>query len=133
MHLPKQGLLIFFIVSTHSLFAQDAFLLKQLKESDHLRTVMKPDSANGGMGRWLKKKPMLSRSLPLAEDFYSLAFKGPGTASIDPTKSISGKGSIVLETPTSLAVKNPSNRSYGVAEVIRPLKGENLGAYNRIG
>jgi len=131
MHLPKQGLLIFFIVSTHSLFAQDAFLLKQLKESDHLRTVMKPDSANGGMGRWLKKKPMLSRSLPLAEDFYSLAFKGPGTASIDSTKSISGKGSIVLETPTSLAVKNPSNRSYGAAEVIRPLKGENLGAYNR--
>ncbi len=131
MHLPKYGLFIFFLVSTHSLFAQDALLLKQLEESDHLRTIMKPDPSNSGMGRWLKKAPTLSRSLPLAQDFYSLTFKGPGTASVDLTKSVSGNGSVVLETPTSLAVKNPTNRSYGAAEVIRPLKGENLGAYNR--
>ncbi len=131
MHLSKQGLLIFFILSTHFLFAQDALLVKQLNESDHLRTVMKPDSANSGMARWLKKKPTISRSLPLAEDFHSLTFTGPGTASIDQANTISGKGSILLETPTSLAVKNPTNRSYGAAEVIRPLKGENLSAYNR--
>ncbi len=94
-------------------------------------TTMKADSTDMGITRWLKKKVEQSRVLPLAADINSLQIKGPGTISIDPTKTVSGKGSIVLETPTSLAVKNPTNRSYASAEVIRPLNGEDLRAYNR--
>ncbi|HQU58549.1 MAG: hypothetical protein KDD02_21485 [Phaeodactylibacter sp.] len=37
----------------------------------------------------------------------------------------------MLETPTSLGVKNPTNRAYAFAEVIRPLPGEDLREYNR--
>jgi len=124
-------LLPFTILCAIPAIAQDAALLKQLEQSSYLRTVMKADSANGGIERWLKKKVELSRNLPLADDFNTLVHKGPGNITIDHSNTVSGKGSILLETPTSLPVKNPTNRSYAFAEVIRPLKGENLEAYNR--
>ncbi len=111
--------------------AQDAALLKQLEQSEQLRFVMKADSADAGMGRWLKKKVEKYRVLPLADDFSALKLNGPGTMQVDHANTVSGKGSILVETPTSLGVKNPSNRSYGAAEVVRPLKGENLEGYNR--
>lgn len=110
--------------------AQD-LLTQQLKESRNLTYVMKEDSTLGGMSRWLRKPVEKSRDLPLASDFSALELKGPGTLTIDSRRTISGKGSVVIETPTSLGTKNPSNRSYASAEVIRPLKGEDLGAYNR--
>ncbi len=37
----------------------------------------------------------------------------------------------MLETPASLSVKNPTNRAYASAEMIRPLQGEDLREYNR--
>jgi hypothetical protein len=111
--------------------AQDASLLKQLAQSDNLRFVMKADSANAGMGRWLKKKVEFSRALALVDDFNALRTKGPGTIKTDHALTISGKGSILLESPSSLSVKNPSNRSYASAELIRPLPGENLEGFNR--
>ena len=111
--------------------AQDVALQKQLAQSRYLTYIMKADSANMGMTRWLQKKVQQSRILPLADDKDTLLIKGPGTIRIDKTKTISGKGSVVIETPTSLAVKNPTNRSYAFAEVVRPLKGEDLRAYNR--
>jgi len=92
---------------------------------------MHADSTDGAMQRWLQKKVQSSRELPLAEDFNALQQKGPGTIKIDHSHTLSGKGSILLETPTSLPVKNPTNRSYASAEVVRPLKGENLDGYNR--
>ncbi len=104
---------------------------KQLEQSGYLRTVMKIDSANSGMQRWLQKRVEKSRELPLGDDFNALIIKGPGTIEVDHGNTISGKGSILLKTPTSLSVKNPSNRSYAFAEVVRPLKGENLQGYNR--
>ncbi len=111
--------------------AQESLLQKQLEQSGHLTSLMKADSADMGMTRWLEKKISQSRSLPLADDADALLIKGPGTIRIDKTKTVSGKGSILIETPTSLAIKNPTNRSYASAEVVRPLKGEDLRAYNR--
>ncbi len=134
MHVYKNCtvlLLLLGILCTKPASAQDAALLKQLQQSDYLRTVMKADPANGGMQRWLQKKVELSRDLPLATDFNALVHKGPGNITVDQSNTISGKGSILLEMPTSLAVKNPTNRSYAFAEVIRPLNGENLNTYNR--
>lgn len=110
--------------------AQD-LLKRQLAESGQLGRLMREDPADGGMSRWLKKPVQGSRDLPLATDFSSLRLAGPGTLAIDSKHTHSGKGSVVIETPTSLGVKNPSNRSYASAELIRPLKGEDLRGYNR--
>jgi len=46
--------------------------------------------------------------------------------------TVTGEGSILLETPTSPGVKTPNNRSYASAEMIRSLDNENLESYNRI-
>jgi hypothetical protein len=123
--------IIFSLTFSHSK-GQDKLLIRQLQQSQYLKFVMKPDSADMGFIRWQKKKVLKSRVLPLATDFSALKMKGPGTIKVVNDVSVSGKGSILLETPASLAVKNPSNRSYAFAEVIRPLKNENLGSYNRI-
>ena len=131
MHRIK-GLLM--LIATYWLspaMAQDANLMKQLQQSSYLGIAMKADSADMGITRWLKKKVEKSRGLPLAADFNSLKHTGPGTIQIDHNNTISGKGSILLETPTSLPKKNPTNRAYAFAEVIRPLKGEDLRGYNR--
>src|SRR5258706_10853838 len=130
---PRLRLLLLFISTywVNPVIAQDAKLIKQFQQSNYLEYTMKADSANAGITRWLKKPVEKSRILPLAADFNSLKTKGPGTIKIDRVKTISGNGSILLETPTSLAKKNPTNRSYAFAEVIRPLKGEDLSAYNR--
>jgi len=111
--------------------AQDAHLIKQLEQSNYLRATMKADSANMGITRWLKKPVEKTRNLTLAADFNSLKHTGPGTIQIDHNNTISGEGSILLETPTSLLKKNPTNRAYAFAEVIKPLKGEDLRDYNR--
>ena len=111
---------------------QDNLLMRQLKASENLKTIMKPDSADMGFTRWQNKVVNNSRVLPLAIDFASLKLKGPGTLKVDKTQTISGQGSVVLDAPSSLAVKNPSNRSYAFAEMIRPLKNENLTSFNRI-
>jgi len=118
-----------FIISSSS-FAQNT-LQKQLVQSQYLRFTMKADSADMGFTRWEKKKATTTRDLPLATDFNALQLKGPGSISIDKTHTVSGKGSIVITTPSSLAVKNPTNRSYAFAELVRPLNKENLYAYNR--
>ena len=65
--------------------------------------------------------------LPLVSRFNDLKIKGPGSLKIEKNITVSGEGSILLETPTSLAVKNPTNRSYATAEMIRPIDNENLG------
>jgi hypothetical protein len=111
--------------------AQDTTLQKQLEQSQYLRTIMKNDPANAGLTRWLKKPVEKSRTLPLAEDFYALKISGPGSIHINHDIAKSASGSILLETPASLAIKNPTNRSYASAEMIRPLNGENLTGYNR--
>ena len=123
--------LIFATSVINTAYAQDITLLKQLEQSQDLRYTMKADSSVAGLTRWLQKNVEQSRVLPLATDFYSLKTSGPGTIQIEPTLTKSGKGSILLETPTSLGVKNPSNRSYAFAEMIRPLKGDDLSAFNR--
>lgn len=123
--------LLFSMYRVNPLKAQDAALIKQLEQSSYLKYTMKADSTHAGIARWLKKPVEKSRSLPLAADFNSLKTNGPGTIKIDRTKTTSGNGSILLETPTSLAKKNPTNRSYAFAEVIRPLNGEDLREYNR--
>jgi hypothetical protein len=93
---------------------------------------MKPDSTDMGFVRWQKKKTIKSRVLALASDFSALKLNGPGELKLEKQITISGKGSILLETPTSLATKNPSNRSYASPEMIRLLNHENLKDYNRI-
>ena len=111
--------------------AQDTSFLKQLEQSQYLKKVMAVDPTDAGLTRWAKKKVERSRSLPLSEDFNALKITGPGTLQIDHHVTRSNTGSILLKTPASLPVKNPSNRSYAFAEMIRPLQGEDLRGYNR--
>ncbi len=111
--------------------SQNNALQKQLEQSEYLTRIMKEDSSNSGMTRWLQKEVQKSRILPLAEDFEALKKTGPGTIKINHKIARTEKGSILLETPSSLAVKNPTNRSYASAEMIRPLNGEDLSEFNR--
>jgi hypothetical protein len=113
-------------------FGQDESFRKQLRESRSLKTVMQPDSSTMGFIRWKNKKIIHSRDLSLTSDFNSLRQQGPGTLRVEKQISVSGKGSVLLETPTSLAVKNPTNRSYAFAEMVKPLNNEDLKDYNRI-
>jgi len=133
-HMKLVTIIGVFILGLHSRHAlcQESLLVRQLKQSQNLRFVMKPDSADMGFTRWQKKEVHQSRVLPLATDFGALKMKGPGILKIDKNVSVSGAGSVVLEAPASLAVKNPSNRSYAFAEMIRPLASEDLTKYNRI-
>lgn len=128
------GIVFLLIISPFlitKVLAQETILNNQLAQSQYLQTIMKADSTNAGLTRWLKKKVLLSRILPLTADFNALKTSGPGTIQIERTISKSGNGSILLATPASLGVKNPTNRSYASAEMIRPLKGENLNGFNR--
>lgn len=111
--------------------AQDSSLLKQLEQSKYLKKIMETDSTNMGITRWLNKKVFKTRTLPLAGDFFGLRIKGPGTVKIDKIISRSQEGSILLEAPSSPGSKNPSNRNYASAEIIRPLNRENLEDFNR--
>jgi hypothetical protein len=120
-----------FILTAEKATAQDAALQTQLEQSQYLRTIMKNDPASAGLTRWLKKPVEQSRILPLADDFYALKINGPGTIHINHDIAKSASGSILIETPASLAIKNPTNRSYASAEMIRPLNGENLTSFNR--
>lgn len=72
--------------------AQDAHLIKQLQQSNYLNVIMKADSADMDITRWLKKPVEKSRILPLATDFNSLKHTGPGTIKVDHDKTISGEG-----------------------------------------
>lgn len=110
---------------------QDAALSNQLEQSRYLRYPMQEDTAFAGMTRWMQKKVMRSRVLPLAEDFSHLKLKGPGTLKTEDTRTRGRQASVLLETPTATGVKNPTNRAYAFSEVIRPLPGEDLRAYNR--
>src|SRR6478672_3564326 len=98
-----------FSVIIHSSSAQNVLLQQQLQQSQYLRFTMKPDSTEMGFTRWEKKKATSIRNLPLATDFQSLQVKGPGTVRIDKSNSVSGQGSVVITTPSSLARKNPTN------------------------
>jgi hypothetical protein len=111
--------------------ALDPKLEAQLRQSRNLRVTMKADPADAALTRWYAQEVVRSRELPLVDDFDALRVAGPGTLSIDKELTVSGKGSVRLETPTSLAIKNPTNRNYALSEVIRPLDGENLAAWNR--
>ncbi|UBM58013.1 glycoside hydrolase family 9 protein [Marinilongibacter aquaticus] len=113
--------------------AQDRAFEEQLAASRNLKEIMKPDSSSMGFTRWAKKKVELSRALPLEEDFEALRLKGPGVLKAVKDVSVSGEGSsLLLDAPSALGKKNPTNRSYAFAEVVRPLDKENLEGYNRI-
>ena len=47
--------------------AQTSKLQRQLEQSEYLTYTMKPDSADAGLTRWLRKKPSLSQELELAK------------------------------------------------------------------
>lgn len=112
--------------------SQDSLFIRQLKQSHYLQILMKPDSATMGFTSWKKKEIVRSTPLPLVSRFNDLKIKGPGSLKIEKNITVSGEGSILIETPTSLAVKTPNNRSYASAEMIRPLDNESLESYNRI-
>ncbi|MBW7459404.1 hypothetical protein K0U00_35650, partial [Paenibacillus sepulcri] len=90
------------------------------------------DESDSAYERWRKKPILKSRELQLCENFDTLIQKGPGTIHRDFTNTISGKGSVRLDTPTSTAVKRPNNRRYDEPGILFPLQHENLYEYNRI-
>jgi hypothetical protein len=109
----------------------DVKLARQLEDSRYLRFIMKPYLEDAGLTRWQEKEVLTSRSLPLAADIEALRVTGPGTLHIDRNVTISGNGSVRVDSPTSLAKKNPSNRAYATAGIVRPLDKEDLRDYNR--
>jgi hypothetical protein len=88
---------------------QDSLIIRQLEQSHHLQTLMKQDSATMGFTSWKKKEIIRSMTLPLVSRFNDLRIKGPGTLEIAKDITVSGEGSILLETPTSLAVKKSND------------------------
>jgi hypothetical protein len=122
---------MFCIISPHAI-SQDTLLMRQLEQSHYLMTTMKPDSGSMAFTRWKKKQPVRSKELPLISSFNDLKIKGPGSLKIAKAETVSGEGSILLETPASLAVRMANNRSYASAEMIRPMDSVNLENYNRI-
>ena len=109
----------------------DARLEQQLRQSGNVHRIMKADPAYAGLTRWEAKPVLASRPLPLAENFERLRHTGPGTISVDTAVTISGKGSVRLDTPAELEKKNPTNRNYATPEIIFPLDGEDLRDFNR--
>ena len=109
----------------------DTALVRQIRESYQVHRIMREIPGRSGMERWLAKPVLESRELPLVEDFAALRHTGPGTISPDFTVTRSGKGSVHLDAPASLAKKSPDNRNYGMPDIIRPLDGEDLRAWNR--
>ena len=127
----RSHLVLVLILLAFSSTAQPEILERQLAASRNLSRVMTPDSSDMAYLRWLEKPVEKSRQLALTEDFNALKNTGPGIIQIDRDHTISGKGSILLTTPSALGEKNPSNRAYAFAEMIRPLQRENLENYNR--
>lgn len=81
----------------------DTELEKQLQQSNHVHRIMKANPAHAGLTRWEKKEVLKSRGLPLAEDFGALRHTGPGTIHVDRKVTVSGKGSVRLDTPAPWA------------------------------
>ena len=108
----------------HAPWKPDTELEKQLQQSNHVHRIMKANPAHAGLTRWEMKEVLNSRLLPLAEDFGALRHTGPGTIHVDRKVTVSGKGSVRLDTPASLGKKNPTNRNYATPEIIRPLDRE---------
>ena len=122
---------IFFAACGQASYLPDAKLARQLEDSRYLKNTMKPFLEDAGLTRWYEKEVQESRSLHLASDYDALRTTGPGTLHVDRNVTISGMGSVRLDTPVSLETKNPSNRAYAFPEVFRPLNREDLSAYNR--
>ena len=109
----------------------DAKLAKQLEDSRYLKITMNPFLEDAGLTRWNEKEVLMSRSLLLESDFDALRATGPGTLHIDRNHTISGNGSVRIDTPTSLERKSSSNRAYASAGIVRTLDRENIRDYNR--
>jgi len=115
-----------------NLLQPDAKLARQLEESRNLRFTMKPDMEDAGLTRWKKKEVLKSRELPLVEEFEKIQMVGVGTLHVDKQQTVSGKGSVRMDTPTSLEKKAESNRAYSIPSLFYPLNREDLREYNRI-
>jgi len=110
----------------------DPKLAQQLEDSRYMRgRTMKPFLEDAGLTRWVEKDVLKTRELPLASDFNALRHTGQGTMHIDRNFTISGNGSIRIDTPTSTDRKSASNRAYASAGMVRPLNNEDIWEYNR--
>ena len=108
-------------------------LQKQLLESRYIRRPLELENEeNGAWARWIKKPVIKSRRIDLYREFDSLLQEGPGLLTPCADHTESGSGSVRLETPTSTAVKNPTNRRYACSGFFYPLADEDLTEYNRI-
>jgi hypothetical protein len=110
----------------------DRELKMQLEESRYLKRGLKPNLDHDGETRWLKKPVCGINKLSLTEDYNKISLVGPGTLSICMDKTMSGEGSAKITVPTSLEIKNPSNRAYATSELYRQLDNENITRYNRL-
>jgi hypothetical protein len=99
----------------------DRELKMQLEESRYLKRGLKPNLDHDGETRWLKKPVCGINKLSLTEDYNKISLVGPGTLSICMDKTMSGEGSAKITVPTSLEIKNPSNRAYATSELYRQL------------
>ena len=125
------GILVLLAAPLQANAQSDTALVRQIRESDRVHRIMQEIPGRSGMERWQAKPVLKSRELPLVEDFAALRHTGPGTISPDYPVTRNGKGSVHLDAPASLEKKNPTNRNYGMPDIIRPLDGEDLREWNR--
>lgn len=105
---------------------------QDLKDSRFLHRPLKEHPENGGHARWEKKPVLKSLELPFAENPGLLKLDGPASLSLNREITRSGKGSVCVESATTLPVKHPNNRYYYITVLTAPFAGLDLSAYNRI-
>ena len=111
----------------------DAALKQQLEASRYLTGFgMQAPAEDGAELRWLSKPVAKTRRIPLASDFNALYVQGPGRLDLCPGHTVSGEGSVRITVPTTLKVREPRGRAYGLCQVFRPLHGENIESFNRV-
>ncbi len=118
--------------------AQDDRLEKQLWESGLIHRPLPLDTANSFEAAGWKKKVLLNVPLTRAPGTEGWTHSGVGTMSFSTGKTISGKGSILLQFPTCTgkravgAPSDPDYATYGNSGVSYDLNGADLEKYNRI-
>lgn len=117
---------------------QDAQLEKQLYESGLIHQPLPLNTANSFEANGWKKEILQSNPLTQSTSTEGWSQSGIGSMSFSKEKTISGKGSIKLQFPTSTGKRatgspsDPDYATYGNSSVTYHLNGANLEKYNRI-
>lgn len=141
----RKTLIILFLLSAGKFSAysqvrltQDAELEKQIYESGLIHQPLPLNVENSYEANGWKKEVLQSVPLTRQASTEGWSHSGAGSMSFSKEKTVSGKGSIKLQFPTSTGKRaagspsDPDYATYGNAGVTYHLDGANLEKYNRI-